>query len=255
MAAKILIIDIETKPVLGYFWGLFKQNIGIKQIVEDWQVLTFSAKWLNSDEVLWDSAEEDEDDFRLIEEIWDLLDQADIVVAHNGDRFDVPKINARMLQYGLDPYAPIKTVDTLKAARSQFNLTSNKLDFISNYLGFEGKIETDGIQLWIDCMNGVPEAWEKMVAYNIQDVLELEKVYVEILPWISNHPNVGLYESEDATVCPKCGGSHIHYRGYAYTGASKFRKFQCQSCGGWGRLAVNTLPKEKRKGLARNVSK
>ena len=255
LEARIGIIDIETKPVTAYVWGLWKQNVGLNQIVEDWGILTYSFKWLGEEEVYWDSTENDEDEGRLLTGLWALLDEADIVVAHNGDRFDVPKINAKLLEYDIEPYSPLKKIDTLKVVKSNFNLTSNKLDYVSQYLGFEGKMEHEGFALWQGCMDGDPDCWSRMVEYNIQDVLELENVYVKIRPWITNHPNVGLYDDKDNTVCPKCGGTHIHFRGYAYTGVSKFRRFQCQECGGWGRLAVNELSKEKRGGLARNVAK
>jgi len=255
LEAKILILDIETAPIKAYVWSLWKQNIGLNQIIDDWKIITYSAKWLGAEDVYWDSTEGDKDERRLLGTLWDLLDEADIIVAHNGDRFDIAKINGKFLEHKMPPYSPIKTIDTLKAVKARFALTSNKLDYISKYLGFEGKLQTGGMQLWIDCMNGVHRAWKQMVEYNIQDVVELENVYVEIRPWITNHPNVALYNNEVDPVCPKCGGSDIHFRGYAYTGVSKFRRFQCQDCGGWGRLATNELSKEKRKGLTRNVSK
>lgn len=255
MAAKILIIDIENTPIQAYCWGLWKVNIGLNQIIKDWSILSYACKWVGDGVTHWDSIEGEEDERRLLETLWEFLDEADIVVAHNGDRFDVPKINAKFLEYGIKPYSPFKTVDTLKAVRANFRLTSNKLDYVSKYLGFQGKLDTGGMQLWIDCMNNDKKAWKKMVDYNIQDVVELEEVYVKIRPWITNHPNVGIYNDKDDTVCPKCGGSHIHFRGYAYTATSKFRRFQCQTCQGWGRTATNALTKEKRRGLARNVSK
>lgn len=217
--------------------------------------MTYSFKWLGVDEVIWDSTENDEDEGRILDTLWELLDEADIIVAHNGDRFDVPRINAKFLEYGMKPYSPIKTVDTLKSLRASFKLTSNRLDYAARFLGSEGKLATGGMQLWIDCINGSKKAWTTMVDYNIQDVIILEEVYVKVRPWITNHPNVALYDDETDTVCPKCGGEHIHYRGYAYTGTSKFRRFQCQDCGGWGRTALNELSKEKRGGLGRNVAK
>ncbi len=251
---KKLLLDIETAPLTVLCWGMFKQNIGLNQIVKDWRILTYAAKWVGDTTSYWDSTEKSKSELGLLETLWELLDEADIVIAHNGDRFDIPKVNGKFLEYGLSPPSPYKTVDTLKVVRKNFKLTSNKLDYVSRYLGSDGKMQTGGMQLWVDCMAGVHKAWVKMVDYNIKDVLELERVYLEILPWISTHPNVALYDDEADTVCPKCGGKHIHFRGYAYTGTSKFRRFQCQDCGGWGRLAVNVLSKLKRKTLGRNVA-
>lgn len=253
MSAKILLIDIETKPFLVYTWGLYNQNIATNQIKEEWAILTYAAKWFGHDKIMSDTAEKDINDERLINGIWQLLDQADIVIAHNGDRFDIPKINAKMFKYKVKPPSPYHKIDTLKSLRASFALTSNRLDFVSKYLGSQGKLDTGGMKLWIDCLNGDPKAWEKMEFYNIQDVIELEKVYVAIRPWITNHPNLGLYNDKEHTVCPKCGGEHIHYRGYVKTGVSIFRRFQCKTCGGWGQVLPNLLPKHERERIGRNV--
>ncbi len=253
MKAKIGFLDIETRPIEAYVWGIWDQNIGLNQIIRGLEIMTYSFKWLGEEEVYWDSVEKDKDERRVLETLWEFLDEADIIVTHNGDRFDVPIINSKFLEYEIKPYSPFKRIDTLKVLKSQFRLTSNRLDYASKYMGFEGKLATGGMQLWIDCINGKKEAWEKMVNYNIQDVIVLEEVYEKILPWIRNHPNVSLYDDEDATVCPKCGGSSIQFRGYYYTAAGKFHRFQCKDCGGWGRVITNLLSKKKRKGLARNV--
>lgn len=255
MKVKIGMLDIENTPIKAYCWGLWKQNIGLNQIIDDWGLLTFAFKWAGVDEVYWDSLKESGSEKKMLENLWVFLDEADIIVAHNGDRFDISKINAKFLEHGIKPYSPIKSIDTLKVVKSRFNLTSNKLDYISKYLGFEGKMATGGMQLWIDCMNGSKEAFRKMVDYNIQDVIELENIYEKIKPWISNHPNLALYNDENIPVCPKCGSNHLHFRGYAYTGVSKFRRFQCQDCGGWGRSSENVLSKSERKNLMRNVPK
>lgn len=255
MGAKILLLDIETRPILAYVWSLYKPMIAANQIKEDLEIMTFAAKWLDDDFIHFASTEYESEE-SLLNYLWYLLDQADIVVAHNGDRFDQPIINGRMLKYDIPPYSPVKTIDTLKSLRANFRLTQNRLDYVAKFLGTEGKLATGGMQLWIDCLeHRYPEAWKKMVGYNRQDVIELENVYKKIRPWITNHPNLGIYNDKVPTVCPKCGEDHIHFRGYAYTTAGKYRRFQCQECGGWGRLAINEHDKDKRKGLGRNVAK
>lgn len=251
---RILLLDIETRPILAYVWGIWKQNVGLNQIEEDWSILTYAAKWYGEDEyVLYDTAKGQKDDVSLLESLWGLLDEADVVVAHNGERFDVPKINARFLKAGFMPPSPYKQIDTLKVAKRQFRLTSNRLDYIAKYLGFEGKMETGGMQLWIDCMEDKAEAWDTMLEYNIKDVDILEWVYETLRPWIWNHPNVALYDDNEETRCPVCGSNHIHFRGYAYTPVGKYRRFVCLDCGKWNRTAENVLGKYKRKNLARNI--
>ena len=43
--AKILIIDIETSPIMGKVWSLWKQNVSLDQIEEDWYIMSYAAKW------------------------------------------------------------------------------------------------------------------------------------------------------------------------------------------------------------------
>lgn len=262
MKPKILHIDIETAPMLVWAWGLYNQNISIGQIEKDWYILCWAAKWHGEEiiysDALWKASKGKRHkpihEKAIVESLWVLLDKADIVVGHNADKFDVAKVNAKFFEYGLKPPSPFKVVDTLKAARANFRFSANRLNYISQLIDVGEKIKTD-FDLWLDVMIGVPEACDKMMEYNIKDVLLLEEIYTALRPWITNHPNVGVYSEENETVCPACGSTHINYRGYAYTATSKFRRFVCKDCGHWGRSAHNELPLEKRKGLARNVAK
>lgn len=259
---KILVLDIETAPMIGAFWGLWKQNIGLKQLYNDWYILTYAAKWLGEEETYWDSLtsykEEykanPECDYMVLQSLRDLLDEADIIVAHNGAGFDIPKINARFLKYGILPPSPYKQVDTLRVVKKKFRLTSNKLEYVANYLGLGGKIKHQGFDLWTDCMKGDVKAWSDMIKYNIKDVTLLEEVYYRLLPWMDQHPNLALYYDNAKPRCPKCGGTHINYRGYAYTPMGKFHRFQCQDCGGWGRDRSSALSKEQRKAIQTNAA-
>ncbi len=261
MNPKILILDIETAPMRGTFWGLWKQNIGLNQIENDWYILTYACKWLGEDDKLFDGLIEypnhykdnPECDRLVLESLRDLLDEADMIVAHNGARFDIPKINARLIKYGINPPSPYKIIDTLQVAKKKFRFTSNKLDYLAKYLGEGGKLAHQGMEMWLGCMAGDLHCWRDMLKYNIQDVDILEGVYKKLLPWIDNHPNVGLYGEDKAPKCPKCGGKHIQWRGYAYTNVSRFHRFQCQTCKGWGRARVNTIDKERRAGVLANV--
>jgi uncharacterized protein YprB with RNaseH-like and TPR domain len=253
---KIFLFDIETAPINGYVWSIWKQNVGLNQIVHDWRMLTWAGKWLDEDEVLYDSCHyypDHTDDTPILETLHQYLDDADIVVAHNGNKFDMKKVNARFLQAGMDPPSPYRKIDTLLEVKKNFAFTSNRLDAIGKALGLGGKAETGGFELWTGCMNGDKESYEKMVEYNIRDITLLEDVYLALRPWMHNHPNVAVYNDEEAPECPKCGSQHLHWRGYATTNASRFRRFQCLDCGGWGRERVNTIPKGSRKGLMANV--
>ena len=125
--AKVLIIDIETSPIMGKVWSLWKQNVSLDQIEEDWYIMSFAAKWLGQEGVEYmDCRRSIGKDKKLLKRLHELLEQADIVVAHNGDKFDIPKINARFILNGFQPPSPYKSVDTVKVAKKTFNFTSNK---------------------------------------------------------------------------------------------------------------------------------
>lgn len=242
---KILIFDIETSPITAYVWGLFKQNISIDAIVDDWYVISWSAKWLGKKEIISSWSPTRHDELVTISELWDMLDEADIVVAHNGKKFDVKKINAKFFEYDIGLPSYYKVVDTLQIAKGNFAFTSNKLDYITKLKGNDGKHKTD-FQLWKDCMDGDLEALDKMVAYCEQDVLELEKIYLELRAWDSSHPSWNSYTGGQTNVCNSCGSEHLVPDGHYRTGVSTFEIYRCESCGHLQRGRENVAKGEER---------
>jgi len=232
MTPKILFLDIETTPNLGYFWGLWDQNIGLNQLVEATRVLSVAWKWRDEKQVHFQRRYPE-----LIDAIWRALEEADWVVHYNGTSFDIPHLNREFQALGLSPPAPYKQIDLLTAVRKQFKFPSNKLEYISQALSLEGKIKHEGFGLWLKCMEDDPAAWKRMQKYNKRDVTLLEELYNEILPWIPNHPNGNLYTGFSATPdgCPRCGSFERTKRGFSYTSVSKFQQYQCSDCLGYYR--------------------
>lgn len=257
---KILVLDIETAPTLAWVWKRFKENIGQNQVVQEGYVLTWAAKWVGEDSVSSDSLHlypENlalEDDKPLIESIYKMLNEADIVVAHNGDRFDMPILNARMLYHGFKPPKPYRTIDTLKILKNRFRFPSNRLDSVCEYLGIGNKVSTGGFSLWARCMNKEVEAFEKMVEYNIYDVILLEELYRKIAPWYPTHPNVANYIPSDKPRCTVCASSDLRSDGTVSTNISTFEVHQCNSCGHWNRSRVNIKTKDEMSNTLSNVS-
>lgn len=143
--------------------------------------------------------------------MWELFNQVDAVIAHNGKNFDVKMLQARCLFHGLPPLPSVKIIDTLTMARNSFRLPSNKLDSIASYLGLGRKEDTGGIQLWIDTMNGDQEALQKMLSYCKQDVNLLEKVYYRLRSF-GHHGttfNAAHYFDDDKQRCPVCGSDEL----------------------------------------------
>jgi hypothetical protein len=234
---KILFIDIETFPNIGYTWGRYDQNV--IEFVQEYCVATFAAKW--GDGPVFAKSLPDYkgyksgsyDDFMLVLDLWELLDKADVIVAHNGDSFDLPMIRGRFLVHNLMPPSPFKTVDTKKAAKRVGRFNSNALNDLGALFNLGKKIKTD-FELWKGCINGDKKSWDDMVKYNKQDVTLLSKVYNRLLPFMIDHPNFGLYRKD--AVCPKCGSNNVQWRGFAVAITRTYRRFCCNICGGWGRV-------------------
>lgn len=257
---RILLLDIETSPNIAYMWGLWKELTSVDMIEREWYILCWCAKWLGENKVFSSALpdfkkeykEDKEDDKHILLKLWNLLDEADMVVGHNLAAFDVKKINARFIQHKIKPPSPFKIVDTFISAKRHFDFTSNKLGDLGKKLGLGEKVETGGFKLWRKCLLGDKQAWNKMVTYCKGDILLLEKVYLRMRPYMDNHPNISLYiEDEDEAMCPVCGSIELQKHGIAFNGQGKYHRLQCSDCGAWCRLKENLMPKGKVKTVNR----
>lgn len=231
---KILVLDIETAPNTAHVWGLFKQTIAINQILDTGRVMCFAAKWAGERKKPVFFSEHTDGHVETIEAAHDLLTEADAVLSFNGERFDLPTLNREFLKYQLTPPSPYAHIDLLKVAKRRFRFASNKLDHLARELGVKRKVSHRGHQLWIDCMNGDDKAWREMEVYNKGDVITLEQIYQQMIPWIDTHPNVGLYiEDRHDPTCTNCGSVDVHSRGIQRNKTLSYQRFQCNDCGTW----------------------
>ena len=257
--ARILLFDIETAPLKAFVWSMWQHGFGLEMLKDDWFILSWSAKWLGEDEVFYQDLRgkvEHEDDSELLGDLWQLLDEADIVVTQNGVKFDTKKCNARFLANGYQPPSPYKQVDTLRIAKKHFGFTSNKLEYMADKFNVHFKkldhAKFGGFKLWKECLNDNLDAWKEMEEYNRHDVLALEELYIRLRPWDNTHPNLNLYTDVHSHVC-SCGCKEFVKAGYHVTQVSKFQRWRCTKCGKAVRDRENLLTKDKRKSLKVNV--
>ena len=259
---RILLIDIETAPILGYVWSLWKQNVGLNQIKEEWYILSYCAKWLHEPEIMYrDVRENPHSDESLMEPLWKLLDEADIIIGQNGKAFDMPKIQARLIMAGHMPPRPYKVIDTLLMAKQQFRFTSNKLEWMTGESAGLTTLKKNqhskfpGFTLWAECLKGNPEAWDEMKEYNIPDVTSMEELYLKLRPWYVGHPNLAAYVESTEVLCPKCLSPDIKQHPetpFTFTQTGKYEMYHCTSCGGFSRGRYTRNSTLKRKSLLSN---
>ena len=251
---RVGVCDVETLPGIGYFWGLWDQNIGLEQIVADPCLLGWAGKYLNESKMFSDILTPKEaigrDAKRIAKSIWDFLSSCDVVIGHNFDGFDNKMINSAFLLYDLPPLK-FTVVDTLKIARQNFKFLSNKLKFINQKLGIKQKVENDGFSLWRKCSEGDTDALKTMLNYNIGDIFSTEELFYKIRPYVRNF-NVALYNEIIEPQCPVCGSKSLKTEGWYYTPAGKWESVRCNNCKCISRKKKNELDKHKKKSLLIN---
>lgn len=247
-------LDIETSYIKSATWGLHKQDIGLNQILKDWEIISFSFKFKGDDKIYYRDQRKNKEvklDKKLLKELWDLLDKADLIVTQNGISFDIKRINAKFVEAGFPPPSSFKNSDTLRTSKKAFSFTSHKLEYMAKKLGLKNTKSSHtkfpGMSLWIECCeNNNQSAWSEMQKYNVRDILALEELYTKFIPWdtsVSFNPNT--YHNDLKHVC-HCGSEEYKRNGYAYTATGKFDRFKCKNCGKEHRGRKNLLDKVKR---------
>lgn len=257
-APKILSLDLETAPMVVYAWGLFDQNIGLEQIIEDWSILSFSAKFVGEKTVYYKDTSKKKnirDDKDVVKALVELIDQSDVILTQNGKRFDVKKLKSRMQVHGMAPLnEKFIHVDVLTLNRKHFAHTSNKLEYITKKFCRKykksGHKKFPGFVLWKECLNRNPQAWKEMEDYNKIDVLSMEEYYLEHLaPW-DNSINLDVFHEGITKTC-FCGSISFRKAGHFVTKTGKFRRFRCNKCGKTHNEPQNLFSKEKRASIKR----
>lgn len=256
---KVLLLDIETAPIEARVWDLWDQNIALNQILKDWNIIAWAAKWQHEDKIHYQDlrGKNPRKDKKLLKQIWQLIDSADIIVTQNGKKFDAKKLNARFVINGFQPPSTYKHIDTRQIAKRHFGFTSASLEYMCNTLNLRYKKlkhkKFPGMELWNECLNDNAEAWKEMEVYNKHDVLALSALYDRLYPW-DNSVNFNLYKDTIKPSC-NCGGKEFVRNGYFYTASAKYQRFKCTACGSETRSKQNLFSKEKRQSLRSNTSK
>lgn len=260
---KVLFLDIETAPSLGFYWSLWSNPMQ-SMIIKRQHMIGWSAKWMFDSEIysqiMTPKEVDDRNEKKIIKAIWDLVDDADIVVGHNAKAFDMRHLNARFIENGMPKPSSYLIIDTLKHCRKAFKWESYRLDFIGREIfGIEGKMETPK-KLWFDAVNAPylrkggtrekqKEALEIMEEYNKEDIRLLEDVYFLVRPYINPHPNLSLFVDDGSELCPVCTSKNYETVSEYSTYVNIFPECRCKDCNSLFRMRKNSTPEQIKKRL------
>ena len=251
---KILLLDLETSPIIAHVWKLWDNNVGLNQIQTDSHLLSWTAKWEGSNELMYmdqRGKRNIEDDKKLVKGLAKLINKADIIVTQNGRSFDEKVLKARMIIHGLEPLSHYHHFDTYRFGKKHFRFTSHKLEYMAKTLNVKHRKLTirkfDGHELWNQCLKNNPAAWKEMEKYNKLDVKVLEEIYLKMRPWDSD-TNFNIYSDKLGVKCT-CGSKNQFKYGFAYLRGGKFQQYRCRDCGRVVRSKVNLMSKAKKASL------
>jgi hypothetical protein len=232
---KRTVWDLETSPCVVTNWGLWAdRGIPHGNIIQERYIICGAWKQKGKSKAysVRVTSKHPQEDKVVVKVLHSMLCDTDEIIHHNGDSFDLPTFRDRALFHGLGPIPPVIQTDTKKIAKSLFRFTSNRLDYLGNYLGVGKKIETN-YKLWQDCMAGDEKALNKMQTYNIEDVHLLDRVHDKLEAWAPATLNFNVVLNR-ADGCPRCGDTHLVLRGDGYNRTGSYDRYQC-SKGHWSR--------------------
>lgn len=246
--ARILIVDIERRPMLSYHWSPKVRYIPARMNVDKGGMISWAAKWYGQPAEFMSTHHDGQTG--MLEGIWRLVDEADFIVGYNSQNFDMPHIIGELVQAGYTEPSPWTNIDLLKAARKKFNLPYNSLGEVCADLGLDTKLETDGFDLWLGCMNGDGGCWERMREYNIHDVHITEQLFDRMRGVLPPSFNLNIARPERVSGCTRCGHADMEEAGFHYAATRVYRRFWCPSCGGYDRATHHEKDRAQyRKGI------
>lgn len=245
---KIVLWDIEVSGIVATTWNLYPESISHENMLQDWFMICAAWKELGKSKIETVSIVDDKqrfkkdntDDYHVIKQLRAMLEDVDILIHHNGDKFDMKMFTSRLIYHKLPPLPKLVTIDTLKEVKKIAKFTSHRLDFLGKVLCGQGKKSTPS-GTWLKCMKGDEKALKLMLDYNKVDVVVLEKVYNALSPYFTSSVHVGVITGRTSESCSRCGSTKLQKRGFliSSTGTKK-QRCQCQSCGAW---TNTTIPK------------
>lgn len=259
----ILVYDIETCLLEADVFNTGKQIVRHQQLKKGYyyytHVICITYQWLHEDKphiLTWGKSEADEQ--KMMKTFDAIIKTSDIVIGKNNNRFDDKHLNTQRLLMGHEPMPSwiTKTDDIEKQMRKYLKLPSYTLDYISELLGFGGKIKMD-LHDWqaikayrsvVLCPTMTSEvtqhyykknktqvikegkaAEDKMFEYGLKDSVDTVGVTKKLLRHCKLKINPGAVLGYNA--CVDCGGSEFIKDGTHARGLTLMQRLKCKTCG------------------------
>jgi len=230
---KRLFFDIETSPLKVWSWRIgYNINLQYDNIIEHQKVICISYLWESEDKIKRLTWDKNQCDKQMILDFVKIMSEADEIIAHNGDRYDIKKLRTRAIFHRIPMNAKYRSLDTLKKSKAGFSFPNNKLDSIAKYLGVGAKLEHEGFSMWVKCMAGDKQALKDMGTYCDMDIVVLSDVYFVIQNYIKNNTHVGVHNARLKASCPNCGSEDVGLLRNNFTALGTIkREMECNPCG------------------------
>jgi len=232
---KKLFFDIETSPNIGLFWEAgWKKTIDSSNIIQERSIICICYKYEGSDKIYKLTWDKNQCDKSMLEKFSKVLNESDLSITHNGDRFDIPWVRTRALYHGITDLANCTSLDTLLGSRNKLKFNSNRLDYIAQFFGVGQKQETT-YGLWKDILlKNDKKALSTMTEYCANDVVILEKVYNKLLPVLSPKVHFGVLAGQEKCSCSNCASVDLKLSKVRITAAgTKKYQMKCSDCGSY----------------------
>lgn len=238
---KVILWDIETLPDMNEamkVWPKLSDYPGLTMKATITTIICGGYKELGSKKThcinAWDFKgwkKNVNDDYEVVKKIYDILKDADVVITHNGRRFDWKHLQTRLLVHGMRPLHEIIHIDTCVLAKSNILSFNNSLNILTQAFVKDKKIENGGWDLWVKVRNRDKKAMAMMTKYCKHDVIILEKLFNKLRPFAKAMPNFNIYVTDVFKHCRTCGSTNLIKFGFRPSATGIKQRYICNSCG------------------------
>ena len=165
--------DIETSNLSANF------GIVLCAVIQPWQGKQIVLRKDEFDGV-------NSDDSKLVGAVIQELNRYNVLIAHNGVRFDRPFLNTRAAKWGLEPLSPRGNfVDPVFLARKHLRMSYNGLDTIAKYLHTKHQKTPLDPDLWVTAvLDQNKESLDQIVHHCKNDVFVLEEITEKLIGFV-----------------------------------------------------------------------